>query len=131
MLITDDDHEMEHEPMRTDSTSDITLAQPMIGLAADMAANAQPLPQAYINNNPGLLHGQPLINSHLWYQYAASLNPLSQSFWGSMGNHHSATGSGHQGHVTVDGISYDIAQTKMLIANMNDDRVRTQVRLNS
>lgn len=130
MLLTDEDsQEMEHEPMRTESTGDITLGQPIAGHAADVTANGQPYQQAYINNNTGTEHAPPVLSPHWWYHYAAAaLNPhvFSPSVWGSMGNGTSVASSSNM-NLSIDGSDYNIAQAKTLFMNMRDDLTSTQV----
>ena len=127
MLLADEDQEdMEHEPMRTDSTGDITLVQPMGSLASDITANTQQHQEAYINNSSGI-NGQPMFPPHLWYQYVAALNPQAygHTYWGNMGNGSSA--SSHNMTLSVDGVTYDLEQAKQLFGNMKDELLRTQV----
>ena len=135
LLAGEYQEEMEHEPMRTESTGDITLEQPIGSHASDISNNAQPHQQPYINNNSAALFANPMITPHLWFQYAAALNPLSQPFWnnmgngishGSHGNHGNSSGSSNMS-LTVDGVTYDVAQAKMLFVNMKDELARVQV----
>lgn len=113
--------------MRTDSTGDITLAQPMSGHAVDISANTQ---QAYINNNTDGALGQPSLPVFPWWYYV--LNPSLST---SMGNGISGAGFSHHHcshqnqNLTIDGDTYNVSQIKSRFKNMKDELANTQVRV--
>lgn len=133
MYITDKDHqEMEHEPMRTESTGDITAAQPIGGYDEEISANSQ-RQQAYINNNPHTEQENTNFLPNFWYQYATALNypvlnPVLTALWSNMGNGTSGPGGGPSNvNLTIGGNTYDLAQVNMLLLRLRDDLAHKEV----
>jgi len=130
---------MEHEPMRTESTGDITLVQPIADQETGINSSNPHEQLGYMNNNSDRSHVHPLLPDQLvWYQYhyAAALNHQvlntpAAALWGSMGNATSASGASSSNmNLTIDGNVYDFAQAKMLFVKMKEDLSSTQVSIN-
>ena len=139
--------EMDHEPMRRDSSNDITMAQPMGAQGIALGNPNMDYQQAFINNinnNPEhLAHGQPFLppaHAHAaeWYaQYAvASATALSLSaaginpFLNIMGNG-SSHGQSSNNNIVIDGEVYDLPRAKMLFSKIKEELARSQVSMDT
>lgn len=146
MHLTDEDQpeDMDHEPIRSNSASDIRRVQPM-ATEQDLPTQSLAYQHAFINNvnnNTGNTHGQPFQppSPAEWYaQYAAAsaaalslsaagIHPLLHIMGNSASHHHHGHSSNN--NITIDGEVYEVSQAKMLFTKIKEELARSQVSLN-
>lgn len=125
--------EMEHEPIRADNSSDITVRQPIRRKSTEDMVYEPDEPsqdaEALAQTREAILAQQLLLSNPLNWLYPYVLPYLGQPPFSAAGNPllcDMGNGTSQQ-HLMLDGEFYDVAKVKLYISKLKSDLHQSQV----